>query len=148
MATRIRSDMRPPVSPRARVFLGRADALLSRSVSAADASEQFLDCYMAALRGAASVLEAAPSCSSRSRSRSAWVLMAKAAPDLEPWAEYFSGFSATRAAVQAGLSRSIGVSTADDFYRQVGRFLHVVEDFIGTDFTLDRVAVASHSIPA
>ncbi|KZE98580.1 hypothetical protein A2J03_13600 [Rhodococcus sp. EPR-157] len=148
MATKVLAEMRPPVSPRARVLLGRADALLSGSVGADTVSDQFLDCYMAALRGAAAVLEAAPISTSRARSRSAWVLLAKAAPALESWAEYFSGFSATRAALQAGVSRSIDASVADEFYREVGRFLHVVEDFIGAESRLDRVASYPRSMSA
>lgn len=149
MATKVlRADVRPPVSPRAKALLARADALLSGSVGAADATEMFLDCYMAALRGAASVLEATPIAASRARSRSAWVLMAKAAPPLDSWAEYFAGFSATRAAVQAGLSRSIDEHDSDEFYREVGRFLQVVEEYIGADSRLDRPGVRPHSISA
>ncbi|MGA9872340.1 MAG: SAV_6107 family HEPN domain-containing protein [Rhodococcus sp. (in: high G+C Gram-positive bacteria)] len=149
MATKVlRADVRPPVSPRARVLLGRADALLSGSVGARNASDQFLDCYMAALRGAAAILEATPVSTSRARSRSAWVLLVKAAPELEPWAEYFRSFSATRAALQAGASRSIDEDAADDFYREVGRFLHVVEECIGADSRLDRVALRPRSMSA
>ncbi|MET4049177.1 hypothetical protein BJD99_10055 [Rhodococcus sp. 1163] len=149
MATKVlRVDVRPPVSPRARALLGRADALLSASVGAADAAEMFLECYMAALRGAAAVLEATPIAATRARSRSAWVLMAKAAPVLDSWAEYFAGFSATRAAVQAGLCRSIDENDTDEFYREVGRFLQVVEEYIGADSRLDRQEVRPHSMSA
>nr|WP_296771893.1 SAV_6107 family HEPN domain-containing protein [Rhodococcus sp. (in: high G+C Gram-positive bacteria)] len=149
MATKVlRADVRPPVSPRARILLGRADALLSGAIGTGNAVDQFLDCYMAALRGAAAVLEAAPVSTTRARSRSAWVLMAKAAPELGSWSEYFSAFSSTRASLQAGVSRSIDDGSADEFYRQVGRFLHVVEEFIGVDSRLDRVGVSSRSISA
>lgn len=149
MATRVLGgEVRPPLSPRARVLIGRADSLLSGSIGASNASDQFLDCYMAALRGAAAVLEAAPVSSSRARSRSAWVLMAKAAPELESWAEYFAGHSSTRAAVQAGSTRSMDQPAADDFYRQVGRFLTVVEEFIGSDSRLDRAPAQPRSLTA
>lgn len=149
MATKVlRGDVRPPVSPRARVLLGRADALLSGSVGAESVSDQFLDCYMAALRGAAAILEVAPISPSRARSRSAWVLLAKAAPELESWAEYFAGYSATRAALQAGVSRPLDAIAADEFYREVGRFLHVVEDFIGGESRLDRVTLYPRSMSA
>ncbi len=141
MATQsLRADLRPPVSPRATVLLGRADALLSGSIGADNVGDQFLDCYMAALRGSAAVLEASPVSTARARTRNAWVLLTKAAPELQPWAEFFSGYSSTRAAILAGLSRSIDPDTADEFYRQCGRFLHVVEEYIGADSRLDRVA--------
>ncbi|NIL74485.1 MULTISPECIES: SAV_6107 family HEPN domain-containing protein [Rhodococcus] len=149
MATQvIRADVRPPVSPRARVLLGRADAFLSRSIGAADATERFLDCYMAALRGAAAILEVSPVSTSRARSRSAWVLLSKAAPEFDAWSEYFSGYSSIRADVQAGLSRSIDDVEADAFYAEVGRFLHAVEDFIGADTRLDRADGARRSMTA
>lgn len=149
MATQaLRSEVRPPVSPRARMLLGRADGYLSGSIGAATPSDQFLDCYTAALRGAAAVIEAAAISMARARSRNAWVLLAKAAPELESWAEYFSGYSATRAAVLAGLSRSIDPDFADDFYRQVGRFLHMVEEFIGADARLEPGVARPHSLAA
>ncbi|MET0196791.1 hypothetical protein CH289_20865 [Rhodococcus sp. RS1C4] len=147
MATKVlRGDVRPPVSPRARVLLGRADALLSGSLGAESVADQFLDCYMAALRGAAAILEVAPA--TRARSRSAWVLLAKAEPELEAWAEYFASYSSLRAALQAGVSRSIDQDAADTFYREVGRFLHVVEDFIGADSRLDRALLPPRSMSA
>lgn len=149
MATHIlRADARPPVSTRARVLLGRADALLSGSIGADNASDQFLDCYMAALRGSAAVLEASPVSTVRARSRSAWVLLIKAAPELESWAQFFSGHSAARAAILAGVSRSIEPDAADEFYRQVGRFLQVVEDYIGADRRLDRVSAQPRAMSA
>lgn len=149
MSTRVlRTDVRPPVSPRARMLLGRADALLSGSVSAGSAADQFLDCYMAALRGAAAILEATPISTSRARSRSAWVLLTKAAPELESWAEYFSGHSSTRAAIQAGLSRSIDDHDADEFFAEVGRFLQIVEEYIGAESRLDRVLAEPRSMSA
>ena len=117
-------------------------------VSAPEFVRQFLDCYTAALRGAAAVIEAAPISTARARSRNAWVLLTKAAPELEAWAEYFSGYSATRAAVLAGLSRAIDLDMADDFYRQVGRFLHVVEEYIGADSRLDPVGAHPRSMTA
>lgn len=86
--------VRSPVSRQAQVLLGRADALLSESIGERDAGDRFLGSYIAALKGAAAVLASLPnSIGSRPRSRNAWVLMAKAAPDLAIWSEYFSSFS-------------------------------------------------------
>lgn len=124
--------VRSPVSRQAQVLLGRADALLSESIGERDAGDRFLGSYIAALKGAAAVLASLPnSIGSRPRSRNAWVLMAKAAPDLAIWSEYFSSFSATRAAVEAGASSAVGDVDADDFYRHVSRFLNAVEDRLG-----------------
>lgn len=121
-----------PVPRQARVLLGRADALLSESVGETDAGDRFLGSYAAALKGAAAVLASVPnSIGARPRSRSAWVLMAKAAPDLAVWADYFASFSATRAAVEAGASSTVSDRDAEDFYRHASRFLNSVDDRLG-----------------
>lgn len=126
------AGVRSPVPRQAQILLGRADALLSESIGESDAGDRFLGSYAAALKGAAAVLASMPnSIGVRPRSRSAWVLMAKAAPDLAVWADYFASFSATRAAVEAGASSTIADLDADDFYRHVSRFLNTVDDRLG-----------------
>ncbi|WP_307829799.1 SAV_6107 family HEPN domain-containing protein [Antrihabitans stalagmiti] len=115
-----------------RVLLERADRLLMDAVGEDDPRERFQVAYLAALRGAAALLAgSAPAKPTRERSRSAWVLMARAAPEFVMWADYFADHSATRAALEAGLSRDVTVAEADDFYTRVGAFLHDVEDAVG-----------------
>lgn len=124
--------VRSPVPRQARVLLGRADALLSESIGESDAGDRFLGSYAAALKGAAAVLASLPnSIGARPRSRNAWVLMAKAAPELAVWSDYFASFSATRAAVEAGASSTVAGVDAEDFYRHVSRFLNSVDDRLG-----------------
>ncbi|MDV6262288.1 SAV_6107 family HEPN domain-containing protein [Rhodococcoides yunnanense] len=126
------AGVRSPVPRQARVLLGRADALLSESIGESDAGDRFLGSYAAALKGAAAVLASLPnSIGARPRSRNAWVLMAKAAPELAVWSDYFGSFSATRAAVEAGASSTVADLDADDFYRHVSRFLNSVDDRLG-----------------
>ncbi|MEV0948747.1 SAV_6107 family HEPN domain-containing protein [Rhodococcus sp. NPDC049939] len=129
----------PPASRRGSVLLGRADALLSQSAGASSPADRFHSAYLAALRGAAAILATAEVGSSgtrRARTRNAWVLLADAAPDLANWAEYFAGHSATRAAIEAGMSRTLTDWEADEFFLDVGRFLQAVEDRIGYDIGL------------
>lgn len=142
-------EMRPPVSPRALALLGRADSLLSESIGAGDAAERFLCCYLAALRGAGAVLAVVPDAGGRRpKSRSAWFLLAKTQTEFAQWAEYFAGFSSLRIAVEAGASSTIDDDSADEFYRQVGRFLHVVEEFVGADSRLDRISSVPSALTA
>lgn len=121
-----------PVSSRAATMLRRADELLSEAAGARDAAERFQLAYLAALRGAGAVLAAvevrAGSSARRSRTRNAWVLMAKANPGFARWADFFADRSATRAAIEAGITRTLPVEEADTFYDEVGSFLHEVED--------------------
>ena len=123
----------PPVGVRApRALLDRADRLLMDAVGEEDPRERFQVAYLAALRGAAAVLAATVATRpARERSRSAWVLLAGAAPEFVMWADYFADHSATRAALEAGLSREITDLQADAFYTRVGAFLHDVEDLLG-----------------
>lgn len=128
------------ISRRASTLLNRADALLSESGSADAPADRFLGAYLAALRGAGAVLAAAEVHGvviKAGRSRSAWVLMVKAAPEFEEWAEYFSGWSSTRVAIEAGSSASPGEDEANAFRADVGDFLHAVEDRIGLAGRLD-----------
>ncbi|MEV3959744.1 SAV_6107 family HEPN domain-containing protein [Nocardia sp. NPDC050193] len=121
-----------PVQPgRAGMLLRRADGLLMEAAGERDPRERFRVAYLAALRGAGAVLaltgaDTAP----RARSRNAWVMLQRAAPEFVMWADYFSGHSATRAALEAGLPRSIDDMTADEFSSRVAAFLHDVEDLI------------------
>ncbi|WP_430333030.1 SAV_6107 family HEPN domain-containing protein [Rhodococcus sp. ACT016] len=126
---------RRPVSAQASVLLRRADGLLSEAVGAGDPAERFRCAYLAALRGAAAVLAAAEggartAAARRPRSRSAWVLMARAAPEFAAWSDYFAEHSALRASVEAGVTRAVAAEDADLFYEEVGRFLTAVEDFL------------------
>ncbi|MFC7447041.1 SAV_6107 family HEPN domain-containing protein [Rhodococcus daqingensis] len=120
-----------PVSRHARALLDRADALLAEAAGAPSPSDRFRSAYLAALRGAGAALGGGQR--PRTRSRSAWVLLARAEPSLAGWSEFFAGYSATRAAIEAGISRTITASEAEDFYFEVSRFLTAVEDHLGGD---------------
>ncbi|MGW5075346.1 SAV_6107 family HEPN domain-containing protein [Rhodococcus sp. NPDC004095] len=106
-------------------LLDRADALLAEAAGARDPADRFLAAYLAALRGAGAALAGR---TPRSRSRSAWVLLSRVEPDLSGWAEFFASHSDTRAAIEAGISRTITAAEADRFHGEVSRFLTVVEE--------------------
>ncbi|GAB2673013.1 hypothetical protein GCM10027088_59500 [Nocardia goodfellowii] len=124
--------MEQPGQPgRAGKLLKRADGLLMEAAGEHDPRERFRTAYLAALRGAGAVLaftgaDAAP----RARSRNAWVLLQRAAPEFVMWADYFSARSELRAALEAGLDRDVDDHQADEFYSRVGAFLHDVEDML------------------
>ncbi|MCP2293427.1 SAV_6107 family HEPN domain-containing protein [Nocardia amikacinitolerans] len=112
-------------------LLKKADGLLMQAAGETDPRERFRTAYLAALRGAGAVLaftgaDAAP----RARSRNAWVLLQRAAPEFVMWADYFSSRSELRAALEAGLDREVDERQADEFSSRVGAFLHDVEDLL------------------
>ncbi|MQY21300.1 SAV_6107 family HEPN domain-containing protein [Nocardia macrotermitis] len=124
---------RPGHAGRASGLLDKADGLLLQAAAEPDPRERFRTAYLGALRGAGAVLaltgaDRAP----RARSRNAWVLMQQAAPEFVMWSDYFSSFSETRAAIEAGLDRPVDARLADEFVSRVGAFLHDVEDSITT----------------
>lgn len=59
------------------------------------------------------------------------MLMARAVPEFTPWADYFAGYSALRASIEAGATRVVSDADADRFHAEAGRFLTAVEDFLG-----------------
>ncbi|MFI2234275.1 SAV_6107 family HEPN domain-containing protein [Nocardia testacea] len=129
------------------MLLRRADGLLMEAAGERDPRERFRVAYLAALRGAGAVLaltgaDTAP----RARSRNAWVMLQRAAPEFVMWADYFSGHSATRAALEAGLPRDIDEVAADEFSSRVAAFLHDVEDLIAPAARL-RAAGDADDIP-
>ncbi|BAD56601.1 MULTISPECIES: SAV_6107 family HEPN domain-containing protein [Nocardia] len=116
---------------KAGMLLEKADGLLMAAAGERDPRERFRTAYLAALRGAGAVLahtgaDAAP----RARSRNAWVLLQRAAPEFVMWADYFSARSELRAALEAGLDRDVDDTEADEFASRVGAFLHDVEDLL------------------
>ncbi|WP_064057665.1 SAV_6107 family HEPN domain-containing protein [Prescottella equi] len=131
------ASVRGPLSAPAKAvnLLRRADGLLSEAAGAPDPAERFCTAYVGALRGAAAVLAASEGTSAggarRPRSRSAWVLMARAEPGFGAWADYFAGYSGLRADLEAGITRAVDAEEVDSFYAEVGRFLFDVEDLLG-----------------
>ncbi|MFD3747563.1 SAV_6107 family HEPN domain-containing protein [Nocardia sp. NPDC058633] len=114
---------------RAGGLLRQADALLTDSAWEHEPGERFRTAYLAALRGAGSMIaltgaDRAP----RARSRSAWVLLRRASPEFVMWADYFEAHSQLRAALEAGLDRAITDTQADEFCSRVGAFLYDVDD--------------------
>ncbi|MFF0817036.1 SAV_6107 family HEPN domain-containing protein [Rhodococcus sp. NPDC003318] len=106
-------------------LLDRADALLAEAAGAPDPADRFRAAYLAALRGAgAAIAGRAP----RSRTRSAWALLERVEPDLADWSDFFAAHSETRAAIEAGISRTVTVAEANRFYSEVSRFLTAVEE--------------------
>jgi hypothetical protein len=92
-----------------------------------DAAQRFAAAYLAALRAAAAMLalRGRPH-RGRARPTSAWVLLAKLAPEFTEWAAFFASCSATRAAILAGVTRHVTHRAADDLVRQTAQFIDLV----------------------
>ncbi|GAA5058795.1 SAV_6107 family HEPN domain-containing protein [Nocardia callitridis] len=136
-------------SGKAGTLLARADGLLVQAAGERDPRERFRTAYLAALRGAGAVIavtgaDATP----RARSRSAWALMQRAAPEFVMWADYFSARSEIRAALEAGLDRAIDDAEADEFASRVGAFLYDVEDLLAASARLHPVRGWSGDVTA
>lgn len=137
----------PIPSSRAQDLLGRADALLGQAVCAdeADTGERFRLAYVAAVRGAAAVLAVSPAPRRRGASRSAWVQLCFAAPELTGWADYFADHSAARQAVEAGVTGRVGGPLAEEIVAVAREFLDAVEALVvSVDLSAGNVAGAVH----
>ena len=96
-------------------------------------ARRFANAYLAALRAAAAVLgvRTRPGGAVAARSRNAWTLLAKVAPELGEWAAFFAAGAAKRAAAEAGLTNVVTQREADDLLRDAGRFVELCESSIG-----------------
>jgi hypothetical protein len=124
----------PPALPAAAVqLLDQAHRGLSEAARCADPRQRYATAHLGALRGAAAVLAARTRPEpARRRPRSAWVLLAEVAPELGEWATFFAAGAAKRAAAEAGLSHAVTERESDDLVRDVGAFLAVVENYLGS----------------
>ena len=106
---------------------GTAEAALAGS-----ATRRYAGAHLAALRAAAAVLAVrAQPVARRSSPRSAWTLLAAAAPELAEWAAFFAAGAGKRAAAEAGLTAAVSTRDADDLLRDVEAFLALVETTLG-----------------
>jgi HEPN superfamily protein len=108
-------------------LLANAEAGLVAAETEDDPAQRFAEAYLAALRAAAALLamRGRPH-RARSRPMSVWTLLTSVAPEMREWAAFFASCSATRAAVQAGITRAVGTRSADDLVRQSGQFIELV----------------------
>jgi hypothetical protein len=124
----------PPALPAAAVqLLDQARRALAEAAASPDARQRYATAHLGALRAAAAVLAARTRPEpARRRPRSAWVLLGEVTPELGEWATFFAAGAAKRAAAEAGLSSAVTEREADDLVRDVGSFLAVVENTLGT----------------
>jgi hypothetical protein len=108
-------------------LLAQAEAGLEAAETEDHPAQRFADAYLAALRAAAALLalRGRPH-RGRARPMSVWTLLSSVAPELREWAAFFASCSATRASVQAGITRAVGTRSADDLVRQAGQFIELV----------------------
>jgi hypothetical protein len=127
MATTLDFPIHPTVPASALTLLTQAEQGLLEAEDEADPAQRFAKAYLCALRAAAALLatRGRPH-RGRSRPTSVWTLLASVAPELREWAAFFAAGSATRASVQAGITRVISPRAADDLVRQTGQFVVLV----------------------
>ncbi|SDC47815.1 SAV_6107 family HEPN domain-containing protein [Actinokineospora iranica] len=115
----------PPAS--AVSLLNQAEQGLAAAAREADPAQRFAESYLCALRAAAALLalRGRPH-RGRAKPTSVWTLMSTVAPEMREWAAFFASCSATRAAVQAGITNRVGPRAADDLCRQTGQFVDLV----------------------
>lgn len=111
----------------AHTLLEQAQQGLLDAEYAAHPVDRYAQAQLAALRAAAAVLAVRARPGRRARPASAWVLLAKVAPELAEWSSFFAAASATRAAAEAGVRRLVTTRDADDLIRQAGEFLTLAQ---------------------
>ena len=100
---------------------------LEEARETASPGQRYALAHLAALRAAAAVLASRARLGGRDRPTSAWVLLAKVAPELSEWAQFFAAGARKRAAAEAGLAGVVTPREADDLLRDAEAFLSTVE---------------------
>ena len=100
---------------------------LEEARETASPGQRYALAHLAALRAAAAVLASRAQVGDSGRPRSAWVLLAKVAPELSEWAQFFAAGARKRAAAEAGLAGVVTPREADDLLRDAEAFLSTVE---------------------
>jgi len=116
-------------------LLRRADAELLAARFTADPDERFVHAHLAALRAAAALVAAWGVPTRRRGPRAVWELLARTAPEFEPWTAYFASGASLRQDIEAGLD---GVVSE----RRAGEILATAEDFV------DEIRIALESASA
>src|SRR5438132_9025488 len=108
MAIMVDFPTRPGIPPSALRLLTEAEQGLADAERETDPGRRFAAAYLCALRASAAVLalRGRPH-RGRSRPTSVWTLLASVAPEFREWAAFFAAGSATRASVQAGITRAV-----------------------------------------
>jgi hypothetical protein len=127
MAAIVDFPIRPDIPASAQRLLTEAEQGLVDAEQEVDPGRRFAKAYLCALRAAAAMLalRGRPH-RGRSRPTSVWTLLSSVAPELREWAAFFAAGSATRASVQAGITRAVSPRSADDLVRQTGQFIELV----------------------
>src|SRR5437763_5750081 len=122
------------VAPSALALLESARRGLADAEGAPDPGGKYVAAHLAALRAAAAVVttRAEPGRGRRrSAPRSGWELLPRVDPAPSEWAAFFAPAPATRAAAEAGLSRSVRAGGAEDLLRDAETFLSLTESVLG-----------------
>jgi len=122
------------VAPSALALLESARHGLVDAEEAPDPGGKYVAAHLAALRAAAAVVTARAEPGRgrrRSAPRSVWELLPRVEPALSEWAAFFAAGAGKRAAAEAGLSRSVSTSEAEDLLRDAETFLSLAESVLG-----------------
>ena len=122
-------------------LLAAAQRGLTEAVLESRSSRRYAVAHLAALRAAAAVLATRARPTGRRGPRSAWDLLAQAAPELAEWAAFFAAGAGKASAPEAGLD-AVTSREADDLLRDVETFLALAETTVGVPHqtTLPRVS--------
>ncbi|HEV2451054.1 MAG TPA: SAV_6107 family HEPN domain-containing protein [Streptosporangiaceae bacterium] len=126
------------VAPSAMALLESARQGLTDAEDQPDPGGKYVAAHLAALRAAAAVVtvKAEPVTGRRRRApRSVWELLPRVEPALAEWAAFFAAGAGKRAAAEAGLSRAVSASEADDLLRDAETFLSLAEEVLGVQNT-------------
>lgn len=116
-------------------LLTQARECLAEAAVADTAGARYASAHLAALRTGAAVLAArgrdAQGRGVRRGPRNVWADLAKVAPELAEWSEFFAATAAKRPVAQAGVAGVVSPREADDLLRDSDAFCRLVCVMLG-----------------
>ncbi|WP_106848202.1 SAV_6107 family HEPN domain-containing protein [Blastococcus sp. Marseille-P5729] len=113
-------------------LLAQAWRAIAEAQATEHAEQRFERASVAAVRAASAVLAGCPDRVRGARAQSVWTLVARCAPELREWADFFA--ATTRACVrlrsQGDATGGITQRLADDLLRDADRFTHEVRGLL------------------
>lgn len=121
-----------PIPATAVDLMTRSEAELLAAQFSSEPGERFVHSHLAALRAAAAVLAVRGRPGGRRAPRTAWEMLAAAAPECQAWSVYFAGGAALRRAVEAGRLDAVDAARAEEVLCAAEDFLDEVAVLLGT----------------
>jgi len=120
-----------PLAPAVYTAFDRAASSLAHAADETAPAPRFVAAHVAALQVTAAALATRPRPKGRGGPANAWVLLARAVPELADWSSYFAAGAGKRALAEAGLEHVVTQAEADRLLDASQQYFREVAELLG-----------------